>query len=192
VQIQDATSDYLNEQLSKRLAKLSGGVAVIKVGAATETELKERKYRLEDAINATKAAIDEGIVPGGGTVLCHLSKDLRRWSSANLKDDELRGALIVADAMGAPVRKIAENAGQNGDLIAEKVMMGSTMNRGYDALHLDFADMIERGIIDPSKVTRSALQNSTSVASMVLTTEAVVIEAPGLEDGVNNDDNDRY
>merc|ERR1712150_108012 len=105
VQIQDATSEYSKEQLSKRLGKLSGGVAVIKVGAATETELKERKFRLEDAINATKAAIDEGIVPGGGTLLCHLSKDLRRWSSANLKDDELRGACIVSDAMSAPVRR---------------------------------------------------------------------------------------
>merc|ERR1712060_59882 len=178
MQIEETKSSYTKEQLEKRLAKLVGGVALIKVGATTETELKDKKLRLEDAINATKAAVDEGIVPGGGTALCHLSQDLMEWASKELSEDELKGAVIVADAMRAPMQKIAENAGRNGDLIVEKVMMEKGMNQGYDALMQQFVDMIEQGIIDPAKVTRSALQNASSIASMILTTECVVVDAP--------------
>merc|ERR1719410_2595746 len=190
-QIEDTKSDYTKEQLQKRLAKLVGGVALIKVGATTETELKDKKLRLEDAINATKAAVDEGIVPGGGTALCHLSQTLRDWASSNLVEDELKGALIVAEAMLAPAKRIAENAGRNGELIVEKVAEKNEMNFGYDALLQEFADMTERGIIDPAKVTRSALQNATSIASMILTTECVVVDAPEESDEDDEaDDND--
>jgi len=192
-QIEDTKSDYTKEQLQKRLAKLVGGVALIKVGATTETELKDKKLRLEDAINATKAAVDEGIVPGGGTALCHLSQDLRDWAGANLTEDELKGAVIVADAMSAPMQKITENAGRNGDLIVEKVLMEKDLAYGYDALLQEFTNMTERGIIDPAKVTRSALQNATSIASMILTTECVVVDAPEKESGgSNNDDGDDF
>jgi len=191
-QIEDTKSDYTKEQLQKRLAKLVGGVALIKVGATTETELKDKKLRLEDAINATKAAVDEGIVPGGGTALCHLSEDLLEWASSNLSEDELKGAVIVADAMRAPMRKIAENAGRNGDLIVEKVLMEKNMQHGYDALMQQFVDMTEQGIIDPAKVTRSALQNSTSIASMILTTECVVVDAPEKDQDENDGDDKDY
>eukprot|EP00930_Biecheleria_cincta_P079956 TRINITY_DN679_c0_g1_i1.p1 TRINITY_DN679_c0_g1~~TRINITY_DN679_c0_g1_i1.p1 ORF type:complete len:653 (+),score=164.81 TRINITY_DN679_c0_g1_i1:135-1961(+) len=194
VQIEETKSSYNKEQLEKRLAKLIGGVALIKVGATTEIELKDKKLRLEDAINATKAAVDEGIVPGGGTALCHLSTDLRKWATENLAEDELRGALIVADAMTAPVKKIAANAGQNGDLVAEKVMNNSDASHGFDALMLEYTDMTARGIIDPAKVTRSALQNATSIASMILTTECVVVDAgendEAVDDGEEEEDYD--
>jgi chaperonin GroEL len=192
-QIEDTKSDYTKEQLQKRLAKLVGGVALIKVGATTETELKDKKLRLEDAINATKAAVDEGTVPGGGTALCHLSQTLRDWASSNLAEDELKGALIVAEAMLAPAKRIAENAGRNGELIVEKVAEHTDKNFGYDALMQEFADMTERGIIDPAKVTRSALQNATSIASMILTTECVVVDAPdesGEDGGADGGDYD--
>lgn len=191
-QIEDTKSDYTKEQLQKRLAKLVGGVALIKVGATTETELKDKKLRLEDAINATKAAVDEGIVPGGGTALCHLSRDLDEWANKNLVEDELKGALIVAGAMVAPMRKIAENAGCNGDLIVEKVLAEKDFNQGYDALLLEFGDMLAKGIIDPAKVTRSALQNATSIASMILTTECVVVDATDKEvaEATGDDDDD--
>eukprot|EP00930_Biecheleria_cincta_P079958 TRINITY_DN679_c0_g1_i3.p1 TRINITY_DN679_c0_g1~~TRINITY_DN679_c0_g1_i3.p1 ORF type:complete len:630 (+),score=163.91 TRINITY_DN679_c0_g1_i3:58-1947(+) len=195
-QIEETKSSYTKEQLEKRLAKLVGGVALIKVGATTETELKDKKLRLEDAINATKAAVDEGIVPGGGTALCHLSTDLQKWATENLAEDELKGALIVADAMKAPMKKIAENAGQNGDLVVEKVMGSSDMSHGYDALMLEYTDMTARGIIDPAKVTRSALQNATSIASMILTTECVVVDADesdeDVDDGEEDYDDDDY
>jgi len=187
-QIEETKSDYTKEQLEKRLAKLVGGVALIKVGATTETELKDKKLRLEDAINATKAAVDEGIVPGGGTALCHLSQGLRDWSVGNLVDDEYKGAVIVADAMVAPMRKIAENAGRNGELIAEKVLMEKDFNYGFDALFLQYTDMISAGIIDPAKVTRSALQNATSISSMILTTECVVVDAPDKSEGGDTGD----
>eukprot|EP00929_Paragymnodinium_shiwhaense_P007844 TRINITY_DN111756_c0_g1_i1.p1 TRINITY_DN111756_c0_g1~~TRINITY_DN111756_c0_g1_i1.p1 ORF type:complete len:673 (+),score=222.10 TRINITY_DN111756_c0_g1_i1:75-2021(+) len=189
-QIEDTKSQYTREQLEKRLAKLAGGVALIKVGATTETEMKDRKLRLEDAINATKAAVDEGIVPGGGTMLCHLSKDLRTWASANLTGDELKGAVIVADAMVAPCRKIAENAGRNGDLIVEKVLEQGKVTYGYDAFTQSFTDMIEKGIIDPAKVTRAGLQNAASIASMILTTECVVVDAPEKKGSKGGDDYD--
>jgi len=191
-QIEDTKSEYTKEQLQKRLAKLVGGVALIKVGATTETELKDKKLRLEDAINATKAAVDEGIVPGGGTALCHLSQDLLEWASSNLSEDELKGAIIVAEAMRAPMCKIAENAGRNGDLIVEKVLMEKNMQHGYDALMQQFVDMTEQGIIDPAKVTRSALQNSTSIASMILTTECVVVDAPEKDQDEDEGDDEDY
>ncbi|MCS6792148.1 MAG: chaperonin GroEL, partial [Oscillatoriaceae bacterium SKYG93] len=160
-----------------RLAKLAGGVAVIKVGAATETEMKDRKLRLEDAINATKAAVEEGIVPGGGTTLAHLAPQLEEWARANLKNEELTGALIVARALYAPLKRIVDNAGQNGAIIAERVKE-KEFDVGYDAAKGEFVNMFEAGIVDPAKVTRSALQNAASIASMVLTTECIVVDKP--------------
>ncbi|MCS6792893.1 MAG: chaperonin GroEL, partial [Oscillatoriaceae bacterium SKYG93] len=160
-----------------RLAKLAGGVAVIKVGAATETEMKDRKLRLEDAINATKAAVEEGIVPGGGTTLLHLAPQLEEWAAQHLSGEELTGAMIVARALYAPLKRIADNAGQNGAIIAERVKE-KEFNVGYDAAKDEYVDMFEAGIVDPAKVTRSALQNAASIASMVLTTECIVVDKP--------------
>ncbi len=174
-QIEESDSSYDKEKLQERLAKLSGGVAVIKVGAATETEMKDRKLRLEDAINATKAAVEEGIVPGGGTILAHLSPGLSDWAKSNLQGEELVGALIVTRALTAPLKRIAENAGQNGAVIAERVKE-KPMNIGYNAATNEFVDMLEAGIVDPAKVTRSALQNAASIAAMVLTTECIVVD----------------
>jgi len=191
-QIEETKSQYTKEQLEKRLAKLVGGVALVKVGATTETELKDKKLRLEDAINATKAAVDEGIVPGGGTTLCHLSSGLRAWAAENLADDELKGATIVADAAVAPLRIIAQNAGRNGDLIVEKVLAEEDVNYGYDALLQTFTDMTAQGIIDPAKVTRSAIQNATSIASMILTTECVVVDADDDDDEDDDDGEEDY
>jgi len=190
-QIEETKSSYTKEQLEKRLAKLVGGVALIKVGATTETELKDKKLRLEDAINATKAAVDEGIVAGGGTALCHMSQHVRSWAAENLSEDELKGALILADAMTAPVTRIAANAGQNGELVAEKVLASSGVNDGFDALMLEYTDMTERGVIDPAKVTRSAIQNATSIAAMILTTECVVVDATD-EDDADDDGEEDY
>lgn len=189
-QIEETKSSYTKEQLEKRLAKLVGGVALIKVGATTETELKDKKLRLEDAINATKAAVDEGIVPGGGAALCHLSQALRSWAPENLSEDELKGALIVADSMSAPLKRIAANSGQNGELVAEKVADTADTKQGFDALMLQYADMLERGIIDPAKVTRSALQNATSIAAMILTTECVVVDADSKDDDADDGEED--
>lgn len=193
-QISETKSEYTREQLEKRLAKLLGGVALIKVGATTETEMKDKKLRLEDAINATKAAIDEGILPGGGTALCHLSQDLRKWAAENLVADELKGGLIVADAMVAPLRRIGDNAGKNGDLIVEKVLAEEAFTSGYDALLQEYTDVIEQGIIDPAKVTRSGLQNAASIASMILTTECVVVDHNEKDDDDDEDydDDDDY
>jgi chaperonin GroEL len=174
-QLETTDSTYEREKIQERLAKLSGGVAVIKVGAATETEMKDRKLRLEDAVNATKAAVEEGIVPGGGSTLVHISSELLEWSKENLKDDELLGALIVEKALSAPVRRIASNAGQNGAIITEKIK-DSEFNVGYDASSNEFQDMYQVGIIDPAKVTRSTLQNAASIASMVLTTECIIVD----------------
>ncbi|HEY9646685.1 MAG TPA: chaperonin GroEL [Chroococcidiopsis sp.] len=176
-QIEESDSSYDKEKLQERLAKLAGGVAVVKVGAATETEMKDRKLRLEDAINATKAAVEEGIVPGGGTTLAHLSPELEVWANANLKTEELTGALIVARALAAPLKRIAENAGQNGAVIAERVKE-KDFNVGYNAATNEFVDLFEAGIVDPAKVTRSALQNAASIAGMVLTTECIVVDKP--------------
>ncbi|NET32672.1 MAG: chaperonin GroEL [Cyanothece sp. SIO1E1] len=181
-QMDETDSSYDKEKLQERLAKLSGGVAVIKVGAATETEMKDRKLRLEDAINATKAAVEEGIVPGGGTTLAHLSPDLAAWADSNLSGEELIGAMIVARSLSAPLKRIAENAGQNGAVIAERVKE-KDFNVGYNAAANDFIDLFEAGIVDPAKVTRSALQNAASIAGMVLTTECIVVDKPEPKDG---------
>ncbi|MEH1818956.1 MAG: chaperonin GroEL [Nostoc sp.] len=180
-QIEETESSYDKEKLQERLAKLSGGVAVIKVGAATETELKDRKLRLEDAINATKAAVEEGIVPGGGTTLAHLAPELESWAKSTLVNEELTGALIVSRALSAPLKRIAENAGQNGAVIAERVKE-KDFNVGYDATTGEFVDLFEAGIVDPAKVTRSAVQNAASIAGMVLTTEAIVVDKPEPKD----------
>jgi chaperonin GroEL len=181
-QMDETESSYDKEKLQERLAKLAGGVAVIKVGAATETEMKDRKLRLEDAINATKAAVEEGIVPGGGTTLAHLAPSLETWASANLTGEELTGAMIVSRALTAPLKRIAENAGQNGAVIAERVK-GMDFNSGYNAASGEFVDMFDAGIVDPAKVTRSALQNAASIAAMVLTTECIVVDKPEPKDG---------
>jgi chaperonin GroEL len=181
-QMEESDSSYDKEKLQERLAKLAGGVAVIKVGAATETEMKDRKLRLEDAINATKAAVEEGIVPGGGTILAHLSPELEVWAQANLKDEELTGALIVTRALSAPLKRIAENAGQNGAIIAERVKE-KAFDVGYNAATNEFVDMFAAGIVDPAKVTRSALQNAASIAAMILTTECIIVDKPEPKDG---------
>jgi len=180
-QIDETESSYDKEKLQERLAKLAGGVAVVKVGAATETEMKDRKLRLEDAINATKAAVEEGIVPGGGTTLAHLTPVLEEWASNNLVGEELIGANIVARALTSPLKRIAENAGQNGAVIAERVKE-KDFNVGYNAATNEFVDMFEAGIVDPAKVTRSALQNAASIAGMVLTTECIVVDKPEPKD----------
>lgn len=181
-QMEETDSSYDKEKLQERLAKLAGGVAVIKVGAATETEMKDRKLRLEDAINATKAAVEEGIVPGGGTTLAHLAPDLENWANENLQAEELTGALIVSRALLAPLKRIAENAGQNGAVIAERVKE-KNFNTGFNAATNEFVDMFEAGIVDPAKVTRSALQNAASIAGMVLTTECIVVDKPEPKEG---------
>ncbi|MBD1915572.1 MULTISPECIES: chaperonin GroEL [Cyanophyceae] len=181
-QIDETESTYDKEKLQERLAKLSGGVAVIKVGAATETEMKDRKLRLEDAINATKAAVEEGIVPGGGTTLAHLVPALTEWLEANLTAEEHTGAAIVARALAAPLMRIAQNAGQNGAVIAERVKE-KDFNVGYNAANGEFVDMFDAGIVDPAKVTRSALQNAASIAGMVLTTECIVVDLPESKEG---------
>ncbi|CDN13814.1 MAG: chaperonin GroEL [Richelia sp.] len=181
-QMEETESSYDKEKLQERLAKLSGGVAVVKVGAATETEMKDKKLRLEDAINATKAAVEEGIVPGGGTTLAHLTPELETWANGNLQGEELTGALIVARALAAPLKRIAENAGQNGAVISERVKE-KEFNVGYNAAANEFVDMFEVGVVDPAKVTRSALQNAASIAGMVLTTECIVVDKPEPKDG---------
>ncbi len=169
-------SEYDKEKLQERLAKLAGGVAVIKVGAATETELKDRKLRIEDALNATRAAVEEGIVPGGGATLVHLIKSLDAIK-AGLEPEEAIGVSIIAKALEAPLRQIADNAGLEGTVIVEKVKE-LEFNFGFDALNGEFVDMIAKGIIDPAKVVRSAIQNAASVAGMVLTTEVLVVDKP--------------
>lgn len=176
-QMEESDSSYDKEKLQERLAKLAGGVAVVKVGAATETEMKDRKLRLEDAINATKAAVEEGIVPGGGTTLAHLTPDLENWAKTNLSAEELTGAMIVSRALAAPLKRIAENAGQNGAVIAERVK-DRPFDEGFNAATNEFVNMFEAGIVDPAKVTRSALQNAASIAGMVLTTECIVVDKP--------------
>ncbi len=181
-QMDETDSSYDREKLQERLAKLAGGVAVVKVGAATETEMKDRKLRLEDAINATKAAVEEGIVPGGGTTLAHLTPQLESWANETLTGEALTGALIVARALAAPLKRIAENAGQNGAVIAERVKE-KDFNVGFNAATNEFVDMFEAGIVDPAKVTRSALQNAASIAGMVLTTECIVVDKPEPKEG---------
>jgi len=181
-QMDETDSSYDKEKLQERLAKLSGGVAVVKVGAATETEMKDKKLRLEDAINATKAAVEEGIVPGGGTTLAHLAPALEDWAKANLSGEELIGAHIVASALTAPLMRIAQNAGVNGAVVAENVK-NKPFNEGYNAATGEYVDMLAAGIVDPAKVTRSGLQNAASIAGMVLTTECIVADMPEKKDG---------
>ena len=171
-QIAETKSDYDREKLQERLAKLSGGVAVIRVGAATETEMKDVKLRMEDALNATKAAVEEGIISGGGSAYIHAAAELKAIVEG-LDGDEKTGARIVLKALEAPLARIAENAGQEGAVIVNKVREGGA-GFGYDALADEYCDMVEKGILDPVKVTRSALQNATSVAATLLTTEAAV------------------
>nr|YP_009399402.1 60-kDa chaperonin [Kapraunia schneideri]ARW69008.1 60-kDa chaperonin [Kapraunia schneideri] len=174
-QIGLSTNSYEKEKLQERLAKLSSGVAVIKVGAATETEMKDKKLRLEDAINATKAAVEEGVVPGGGSTYIHLSKELLSWAGKNLSEEELIGASIVHKALILPLSRIAANAGLNGPVTVEKVNK-SVFPFGYDLNANILVDMYDAGIIDPAKVTRSALQNAASIASMILTTECIIVD----------------
>ena len=177
-QIDDTTSEFDKEKLQERLAKLAGGVAVIKVGAATETELKERKLRIEAALNATKAAVEEGIVAGGGTAYVNVINEVNKVTS-NVPDEQV-GINIIVRALEEPMRQIAANAGLEGSVIIEKVK-NSEAGVGYDALHGEYKNMIKAGIVDPTKVTRSALQNAASVASTFLTTEAAVAEIPQKE-----------
>jgi chaperonin GroEL len=174
-QIEETTSDYDREKLQERLAKLAGGVAVIKVGAATETAMKEKKARVEDALNATRAAVEEGIVPGGGVALLRASKAIDRVKA---EGDEKVGAMIVKRALEEPIRQIVENAGLEGSVIVEKVKSETAPNRGYDADRMEYVDMMQAGIIDPAKVERVALQNAASIASLLLTTEALITDIP--------------
>lgn len=178
-QIEETTSDFDREKLQERLAKLAGGVAVIKVGAATETELKERKHRMEDALNSTRAAVEEGIVSGGGTALINVYDKVANLS---LEGDEATGANIVLRALEEPVRQIAHNAGLEGSIIVER-LKGEEVGIGYDAASDRWVNMIDEGIVDPTKVTRSALQNAASIAAMFLTTEAIVAEQPEENEG---------
>ena len=174
-QIEVSTSDFDREKLQERLAKLAGGVAVIKVGAATEIEMKEKKLRIEDALAATKAAVEEGIVAGGGTALLNTADAVKALVDT-LDGDEKTGAKIVLKALEEPVRQIAANAGLEGSVIVDKIMSADTVGYGFNALTEEYADMMSNGIVDPTKVTRSALQNAASVASMVLTTESLVAD----------------
>ena len=174
-QIEETTSDYDREKLQERLAKLAGGVAVIKVGAPTETAMKEKKARVEDALNATRAAVEEGIVPGGGVALLRASKAIDRVKA---EGDEKVGAMIVKRALEEPIRQIVENAGLEGSVIVEKVKSETAPNRGYDADSMEYVDMVQAGIIDPTKVERVALQNAASIASLLLTTEALITDIP--------------
>ncbi|HNX42606.1 MAG TPA: chaperonin GroEL, partial [Candidatus Aminicenantes bacterium] len=174
-QIEETSSDYDREKLQERLAKLAGGVAVIKVGAATETELKEKKARVEDAMHATKAAVEEGIVPGGGVALLRSEKALE---NVKFEGDMQLGLQIIREALKEPLRMIAENAGQEGSLVVAKVRELKNNDEGFDALKEEYTNMVESGIIDPTKVVRTALQNAASVAGMMLTTECVISEIP--------------
>jgi chaperonin GroEL len=178
-EIENTDSDWDKEKLQERLAKLSGGVAVIKVGAATEVELKEKKHRIEDAVSATRAAVEEGVVPGGGVTLIRAESALLKLK---LKDDEATGASIVRDALSEPARRIAANAGYEGAVVVSQLRGEGDSGNGFNAATGEWVDMVKAGIIDPAKVTRSALQNAASIAALVLTTEASVVEKPEDED----------
>ncbi len=176
-QIENTTSDYEKETLQERMAKLSGGVAVIKVGAATETELKEKKHRIEDALSATKAAVEEGIVAGGGVTLLRISEELKKFEES-LEGEKKVGAMIVRKALVEPLKMICQNAGIEGSVVINNILSNPNKSYGYDALNGKYTDMFEAGIIDPTKVTRSALQNASSIASMLLTTSVSITEKP--------------
>ena len=184
-QIEETTSDFDREKLQERLAKLAGGVAVIRVGAATETEMKEAKLRMEDALAATRAAVEEGIIAGGGSAYIHAAKEVAKMA-ADMSGDEKTGANVVLKALESPLFHIAANAGLEGSVIINKVSE-SEVGTGFDVLTEEYVDMVENGILDPAKVTRSALQNATSVASTLLTTESVVAnikeDAPAMPAG---------
>lgn len=183
-QIEETTSDYDREKLQERLAKLAGGVAVVNVGAATEVEMKEKKLRIEDALAATRAAVEEGIVPGGGTALLGTIPALKKLV-ATLSGDEKTGAQIILRVVEDPVRQIASNAGLDGSVIVSKILASNKTNIGFDALNNKYVDMVQAGIIDPTKVTRSALQNAASIASTLLTTESIVTDIPQPEAPAN-------
>ncbi len=179
-QIGDTTSDYDREKLQERLAKLAGGVAVINVGAATEVELKERKHRVEDAVNATRAAIEEGVIPGGGVALVQASKEMEKTDMSKMSEEERIGYKIVRRALEEPIRQIAENAGQDGAIVADRCK-NSDRGYGYDANNDKWVNMVQAGIIDPVKVTRSALQNAASIAALILTSECAITDIPAPE-----------
>ena len=181
-QIEETTSDYDREKLHERLAKLSGGVAVIRVGAATETEMKEMKLRIEDALAATRAAVEEGIVPGGGTAMLKAEGKVKALIETIEDPDEKTGAKIVLKALEEPIRQIAANAGLEGSIIVEKIRSNESSSFGFDARKEEYVDMIKAGILDPTKVTRSALQNAASIAAMLLTTESIVADIPEKEE----------
>ena len=175
--IETTTSDFDREKLQERLAKLAGGVAVIKVGAATEAEMKEKKLRIEDALNATKAAVEEGIVAGGGTAYLNVIADVEKVLET-VEGDEKTGVKIVLKALEEPVRQIAANAGFDGGVIVNNILSSGKIGYGFDAYNEVYVDMMAAGIVDPTKVTRSALQNASSIASVILTTESVVADKP--------------
>src|SRR2546421_2337284 len=175
-QIEETTSDYDREKLQERLAKLAGGVAVIRVGGATEVEVKERKDRVDDAMHATRAAVEEGILPGGGVALLRASEVLKKIRTQN--DDQKTGVEIVRKALSAPARQIALNAGEDGSVIVGKILDKDQYSYGFDAQNGEYVNMLTKGIIDPAKVVRQALQGAASVASLLITTEAMVAEVP--------------
>ncbi|HZZ70287.1 MAG TPA: chaperonin GroEL, partial [Phenylobacterium sp.] len=175
-QIEDTTSDYDKEKLQERLAKLAGGVAVVRVGGSTEVEVKEKKDRVDDALNATRAAVEEGIVPGGGVALLKASKVLDGFKGDN--DDQEAGVAIVRRALQAPIRQIAENAGVEGSIVVGKVLENTSATFGFNAQTEEYVDMVKAGVIDPAKVVRTALQDAASVAGLMITTEAAIVEAP--------------
>jgi len=175
-QIEETTSDYDREKLQERLAKLAGGVAVIRVGGATEVEVKEKKDRVEDALNATRAAVEEGIVPGGGVALLRAKKAVGRITNDNA--DVQAGINIVLKALEAPIRQIAENSGVEGSIVVGKILESKSETFGFDAQSEEYVDMVEKGIIDPAKVVRAALQDAASIAGLLVTTEAMVAEVP--------------
>ena len=175
-QVEETTSDYDREKLQERLAKLAGGVAIIKVGGATEIEVKERKDRVEDAMHATKAAVEEGILPGGGVALLRATEALKKVRTSN--EDQKHGIEIVRKALSAPARQIAFNAGEDGSVIVGKVLEKDQYSFGFDAQNSEYVDMVKKGIIDPTKVVRQALQGASSVAGLLITTEAMIAELP--------------
>ena len=180
-QVEETSSDYDKEKLQERLAKLSGGVAVLRVGGATEVEVKERKDRVDDALHATRAAVEEGIIAGGGTALLYATKAIEKLEGAN--DDQNVGIEIVRRALQAPIRQIAENAGEEGSVIVGKLLEQKDTNYGFDAQAGEFTDLVKAGIIDPVKVVRTALQDAASVSSLLITTEAIITESPQEDKG---------
>jgi chaperonin GroEL len=177
-QIEETTSDYDKEKLQERLAKLAGGVAVIRVGGATEVEVKERKDRVDDALNATRAAVEEGIVIGGGTALLFATKALANFGEKLANDDQRQGVQIVRKAIQAPIRQILENSGVEASPVVNQLLTGKSQTAGFNAQTEEYVDLIEAGVIDPTKVVRSALQNAASVAGLLITTEAMIAERP--------------